>query len=75
MDALERFARTLNSEEPETLDHLRLFIDWYVGSESEFIPGSDDDVALRTYLMQMKMNGATSKSQSEHLASLRRFYD
>lgn len=75
MDALERFAKTLNSEEPETLEHLRVFIEWYVGSESEFIPSSADDVALRTYLMQMKMNGVSAKSQGEQVASLRRFYD
>jgi serine phosphatase RsbU (regulator of sigma subunit) len=75
MDVLERFAETLNSEEPEVLDHLRAFIEWYVGPESEFIPSSDDDVALRTYLMQMKMNGASAKSQNEQVASLRRFYD
>ena len=75
MDVLERFAKTLNSEEPEVLDHLRAFIEWYVGSESEFIPSSGDDVALRTYLMQMKMSGASAKSQGEQVASLRRFYD
>ncbi|HEY4492439.1 MAG TPA: hypothetical protein VI958_10610, partial [Acidobacteriota bacterium] len=75
MDVLERFAKSLNSEEPEILDHLRAFIEWYVGPESEFIPSSDDDVALRTYLMQMKMNGVSAKSQSEQVASLRRFYD
>jgi len=75
MDVLERFAETLNLEEPEVLDHLRAFIEWYVGSESEFIPSSGDDVALRTYLMQMKMSGASAKSQGEQVASLRRFYD
>jgi len=76
MDVLERFAEILNPEESEILDHLRAFIEWYVGREGEFIPsGRDDDVALRTYLMQMKMNGASVKSQREHVASLRRFYD
>jgi serine phosphatase RsbU (regulator of sigma subunit) len=76
MDILERFAKTLSSEEPEVLDHLRAFIEWYVGRESEFIPsGRDDDVALRTYLMQMKMSGESAKSRREQVASLRRFYD
>jgi len=75
MVVFERFAKTLDSEEPEVLDHLRAFIEWYVGSESEFIPSSGDDVALRTYLMQMKMSGASAKSQGEQVASLRRFYD
>jgi len=76
MDVLERFAEILNPEESEVLDHLRAFIEWYVGREGEFIPsGRDDDVALRTYLMQMKMNGASAKSRGEQVASLRRFYD
>ena len=75
MDVLERFAKTLNSEEPEVLDHLRGFIEWYVGGASEFSPSSADDVALRTYLMQLKMNGASTGSQREQVASLRRFYD
>jgi serine phosphatase RsbU (regulator of sigma subunit) len=75
MVVLERFAKTLSSEEQEVLDHLRAFIEWYVGREGEFIPSSADDVALRTYLLQMKMNGASTKSQGEHVASLRRFYD
>jgi serine phosphatase RsbU (regulator of sigma subunit) len=76
MDVLERFAKTLDSEESEVLDHVRLFIEWYVGPAGEFIPsGQDDDVALRTYLMQMKMSGASAKSRREQVASLRRFYD
>jgi len=76
MDILERFAKTLDPEETEVLDHVRAFIEWYVGRESEFIPsGSDDDVALRTYLLQMKMNGASAKSRGEQAAALRHFYD
>ena len=75
MDVLERFAKTLDPKETDVLDHVRAFIEWYVGSVSEFIPSSGDDVALRTYLMQMKMNGVSAKSRGEQVASLRRFYD
>jgi serine phosphatase RsbU (regulator of sigma subunit) len=75
VDILERFAKTLNPEETEILTHLRRFIDWQVGSAKEFIPSSNDDVALRTYLMEMKVNGVSVKSQREQVASLRRFYD
>lgn len=76
MDMLERFAETLNSEEGEVLAHLRAYKEWYVGREGEFIPsGTDDDVALRTYLMHMKTNGVSAKSRGEQVASLRRFYD
>jgi len=75
MDLLTRFAETLNPEESDIFDHVRAFIQWYVGHTSEFIPDSGDDVALRTYLMQMKMSGASTTSQGEQVSSLRRFYD
>jgi hypothetical protein len=75
MDILERFAETLNSDEKEILSHVQRFINWHVGSTKEFIPSSNDDVAIRTYLMETKMNGETLKSQGEQVASLRRFYD
>jgi hypothetical protein len=73
VDILERFAETLNPDETEILTHLRRFIEWHVGSSQEFVPNSNDDVALRTYLWQMKMNGVSQKSRREQLASLRRF--
>jgi len=75
VNILERFAKTLNPEETEILTHLRRFIDWQGGSAKEFIPSSNDDVALRTYLMEMKVNGVSVNSQREQVASLRRFYD
>jgi serine phosphatase RsbU (regulator of sigma subunit) len=75
MDILERFAETLNSEETEILAHVQRFIGWYMGPDQEFIPSRNDDVAIRTYLMEMKTKGVSVKSQREHMASLRRFYD
>ena len=75
MDILDQFAETLNPDEMEILAHVRLFVEWHVGSAGEFVPSSNDDVALRTYLMEMKMNGESMKSQRQQLASLRRFYD
>jgi serine phosphatase RsbU (regulator of sigma subunit) len=75
MDILDRFAETLGEEEGEILAHLHEFIEWYVGYGNDFIPGSNDDVGLRTYLMQMKINGVNRKDQRRQIASLRRFYD
>ncbi len=75
MDILERFAQTLNPEEKEILSHVQRFIAWHIGSDQEFIPNRNDDVAIRTYLMEMKMKGVSTKSQREQMASLRRFYD
>jgi serine phosphatase RsbU (regulator of sigma subunit) len=76
MDILDRFAETLGEEEGrEILSHLQEFIEWYVGHGNDFVPSSNDDVGLRTYLMQMKMNGVSRKDQRRQIASLRRFYD
>lgn len=75
MDILERFAKTLKPDETEILTHLHRFIEWHVGSTKEFVPSSNDDVALRTYLMEMKINGVSVRSQREQMASLRHFYD
>ena len=75
MNILERFAETLNPDEMGILTHLHRFIEWHIGSAEEFVPGSSDDVALRTDVMEMKMNGETVTSQRKQIASLRRFYD
>ncbi len=75
MEILEHFAETLKPDETEILTHVHRFIEWHVGSAQEFVPSSHDDVALRTYLMELKMNGERVESQREQMASLRRFYD
>jgi hypothetical protein len=75
MDILELFAQNLNLEEKEILRHVEEFIEWHLGPDQEFIPNRNDDVAIRTYLMEMKMQGASMESQREQIASLRRFYD
>ena len=75
MDILNQFAETLTPDETEILTHVRQFIAWHIGPEAEFLPTSNDDVALRTYLMEMKMNGVRTKRLREQMAALRRFYD
>ena len=75
VDILDQFAETLNPDETEILAHVRQFIEWHAGSTDEFTPRTNDDVALRTYLMEMKINGVRAKSQRVQMASLRRFYD
>lgn len=75
MNVLDRFAATLASPEAEVLGHVRRFIEWHADSVDEFVPGSQDDVALRTYLMQLRIDGTSEESQHEHIAALRRFYD
>ncbi len=74
MDIIERFAGTLDPGETEILDHLRAFIEWFVRGDLDFVPSGNDDVALRTYLLQLKTNGVSEKSQRAQISSLRRFY-
>src|SRR5688500_9540639 len=75
MDILDRFAETLGDEEREILAHVQDFMDWYVAPGNDFVPSSNDDVALRTYLMHLNMSGVSLKNQRKQIASLRRFYD
>jgi serine phosphatase RsbU (regulator of sigma subunit) len=75
VNILDRFAEALKPDEKEILTHVHRFIEWHAGSPEEFSLSSNDDVALRTYLMEMKIKGVSIKSQREQVASLRRFYD
>lgn len=75
MHAIERFAETLNPEEINVLNHLHAFIEWYVGRGDDFVPSGGDDVALRTYLLQLKTDRVSAKNQREQVAALRRFYN
>ena len=74
MNIFDRFIETLAPEETHIVEHVRRFIEWQTGSVDDFIPRGADDVALRTYLMEMKTNGAPRESQREQMASLRYFY-
>lgn len=74
MDVLERFAATLGPEESQVRDDLKAFLEWYAAGR-EFVPAGGDDVALRTYLMQLQTDGAAPKDRRARMASIRRFYD
>jgi serine phosphatase RsbU (regulator of sigma subunit) len=75
MNVIEHFAETLNPTETNILDHLHAFAEWYAGDATDFVPSGGDDVALRTYLLQLQTDGVSVKRQREFAASLRRFYD
>jgi serine phosphatase RsbU (regulator of sigma subunit) len=75
LDILDRFAKTLDAQDSATLRHVRDYIEWQAGRVNDFAPGSNDDVALRTFLLQLKMRGASRAQQREQMAALRRFYD
>jgi site-specific recombinase XerC len=75
MDILDRFAETLDAQDSATLGQVRDYIEWQAGHVNDFAPSSNDDVALRTFLLQLKMRGASRAQQREQMAALRRFYD
>ncbi len=75
LDILDRFAETLDAADSATLGHVRDYIEWQAGRVNDFAPSSNDDVALRTFLLQLKMRGASRAQQREQMAALRRFYD
>jgi len=75
MDVLERFAATLSAAETDTLSHLRDYFQWQADHrQAEFEPGADDDVDLRTYLMQLRVQGVDSTSLRRQTDALKQFY-
>jgi len=71
MELLTRFAETLNSQEAETLQHVRE----YMASRDDLALSMYDDVALRGYLLSMKAAGVSPSEQRRRTASLRSFYN
>ena len=74
MNYYEQFALTADTQKSEVLDDVRLFMEWRAGSLDAFEPNVDDDIHLRTYLLELKHVGESPKSQRSRLASIRKFY-
>ncbi|MFQ5944843.1 MAG: SpoIIE family protein phosphatase [Anaerolineae bacterium] len=74
MNLVERFADHIEPDKPQAPAHVRDFVAWHVGSETEFQPSDDDDVALRTYLLHLRTSGVRPTDQRLRMASLREFY-
>jgi serine phosphatase RsbU (regulator of sigma subunit) len=76
-DLLDRFAATLVPEDSETLADVRDYIEWQAGRWPAFGPGASDDVDLRTYLLDLRTDGAGMDEATllEKIASLKRFYE
>ena len=73
MDILTRFAETLNSEDAETLQHVREYVDAQSNRGQDLALSDYDDVAIRTYLLSIKAAGISPSEQRQRIASLRRF--
>ncbi|MFN2159172.1 MAG: GAF domain-containing SpoIIE family protein phosphatase [Anaerolineales bacterium] len=74
MDILNQFAYTIDIKESGVIDHVREYMEWQAGGENAFIPGVDDDVHLRTYLLELNHQGLSPVSQRQRLNSILKFY-
>src|SRR5713101_1269033 len=73
---VEHFAAQLDSVESQILADLRDFVDWQTQAKGRmFIPQTVDDVAIRSYLLHLKLSGASRSTLERTIASLKRFYD
>src|SRR3989304_5585940 len=72
---LDRFAASLAPAEAESLAAVREYIAWQVNRRGDgFAPDANDDVALRTYLLELRLGGARRAAVEQATAALRRFY-
>src|SRR5216684_5307982 len=73
---VEQFAAQLDLVESQILADLREFVDWQTQAKGRmFIPQTIDDVAIRSYLLHLKLSGASRSTLERTIASLKRFYD
>jgi site-specific recombinase XerD len=73
---VEQFVVQLTPAESQILADLRGFVDWHTKSQSEmFIPRTVDDVAIRSYLLHLRLSGISQSILQRTVASLKRFYD
>jgi serine phosphatase RsbU (regulator of sigma subunit) len=75
-DLLGRFALTLAPEEAEILTDVGDYVTWQASRGIDFTPSDSDDVDLRTYLLELRIDGmgAGQVALSRKIASLKRFY-
>ncbi len=73
MDILSRFAQTLTADESEILEQMRAYFEWQAGREVRL--SIDDDVDMRTYLLDLQHSGVSRAAQRKVITHLRRFYD
>jgi serine phosphatase RsbU (regulator of sigma subunit) len=73
---VEQFAAQLGSADIETLADVRDFADWQTQRQGRiFIPAATDDVAIRSYLLHLKLGGASRSILQRTITSLKRFYE
>jgi serine phosphatase RsbU (regulator of sigma subunit) len=75
MSLFDRFAATLAEADPEALNYARDYCQWVADQRGgEFAPHGDDDVHLRDYLLQLRLQGVQPAALSQRTAALKQFY-
>lgn len=74
MTALERFAQALKPGQEHILQAVRTYVLWRGQDPQSFIPGISDDVDLRTYLLDLRLQGMDRDAMVTQEASLEQFY-
>jgi serine phosphatase RsbU (regulator of sigma subunit) len=73
---VEQFAAQLESADSQILADLRNFDEWQTQQQGRaFIPDAIDDVAILSYLLQLKLSGSGPPILQRTIASVKRFYD
>jgi serine phosphatase RsbU (regulator of sigma subunit) len=74
--AVEQFAAQLKSANRQILTDLSGFDEWQTQQQRKaFIPDAIDDVAIRSYLLHLKLSGSSRSVLERTIASLKCFYD
>jgi serine phosphatase RsbU (regulator of sigma subunit) len=74
MDFLESFISSLPPSDA-AISAIRDYFEWQLQHcATEFSPSADDDVDLRTYLLDRRTNGADRATLDGHVAALKQFY-
>jgi hypothetical protein len=73
---VEQFAAQLGSADSQVVSDVRNFADWHAHrQERPFLPAAADDVAIRSYLLHLKLSGASPPVLHRTITSLKRFYE
>ncbi len=75
MDLIEQFAASIGPKDEAVLQDVKDFIQWQTShGEEKFYPLVNDDVAIRTYLLDCRIRGIGRRILNRIDSSLERFY-
>jgi serine phosphatase RsbU (regulator of sigma subunit) len=75
MDIIEQFAATIDPKDKTILKDVKDYIEWETNHGAlQFTPQITDDVAIRTYLLDCRIRGASRSILNRIASSLEQFY-